>query len=343
MAAHPDCCCPHCGSADRQVEHDRLQDRWFNVAGTWTMFRCRSCRVLFLDPRSLPADSVRLYADYYTHGATLRPAAPGSGGLGRLARTVHVMLQSLAPVGPRDPERDRMRHMVPGRLLDVGCGDGSFLQAMEQRGWQVTGVDPDPAAAAVAGARIKGGVHAGYLETLSLPAGWFRAITLRHVIEHTTRPVKLLSECLRLLEPRGRLVVVTPNADSLGHRCFGRSWRELDPPRHLRLFHAEALGALAAQAGFSAPAVRSTAARAELVARGSLQIRATGRYEEAHATRLIGLGAALFMMIEAAVVRLGAGLGEELVLVADKVDGCHESGGPECGSAVRHSPGGDVE
>jgi SAM-dependent methyltransferase len=124
-----------------------------------------------------------------------------------------------------------------------------FLAAMRARGWEVHGLEPDPAA--VAAARAAGlDVRPGTLADADWPAGWFRALTLSSVIEHVHDPRAALAESFRRLEPGGTIHLVTPNVDALGAERFGRHWRGLEAPRHLVLFGRDSLGGLLGACGF---------------------------------------------------------------------------------------------
>ena len=76
---------------------------------------------------------------------------------------------------------------------------------------------------------------------MNYPADSFDAVIMSHVIEHVPQPRELLAECARLLKLGGRLVMLTPNAESFGLDYYGRCWRGLEPPRHLQIFSQPAL------------------------------------------------------------------------------------------------------
>lgn len=268
--------CPVCGGGDRAILHSDLVDNTFRAAeGKWSLWKCANCSTAYLDPRPTRATIHRAYANYYTHQevggkdeyASLSPfrklrrrlvngytnwrygtqAAP-SCALGVLAafaipsvkRTLDREYRHL----PRPPK-------AVGRLLDVGCGDGSFLSMARTCGWDVVGLDPDPKA--VANAATQGlTVHEGGIEYFEGQTGLFDVITLNHVIEHVHDPVKVLKTCHDLLKPGGQLWLETPNIDSFGHAQFQKNWRGLETPRHLVLFNRQALQQSLLEAGFHA-------------------------------------------------------------------------------------------
>lgn len=218
------------------------------------------------------ADLAEAYVGYYTHQQVQEETSPGL--LKRLSAWAksgyhrHQYRYDLSPNPPWSRAAHALLHLLPirrgfadaevrflpslpgGRLLDVGCGAGAWLAAMQARGWEVHGVDFDPQA--VAAAQAHGlPVALGSLEAQALPSASFDAVTLNHVVEHLPDPVSTLRECHRVLRPGGQLVVSTPNGTSLGHRLLGRSWRGLEPPRHLHVFNFPALESALRQAGFT--------------------------------------------------------------------------------------------
>lgn len=99
-----------------------------------------------------------------------------------------------------------------GRLLDIGCGIGYFLQLAKERKWQVSGIEFSPLSADVA--RAAGvDVLTGSIEDMDLESDSFDVITMWHVIEHLQRPSETLKKIYRALKQGGILAVETPNMD----------------------------------------------------------------------------------------------------------------------------------
>jgi SAM-dependent methyltransferase len=215
--------------------------------GLWfAVVQCLDCGLCFTNPRP-SADSIgQFYPSAY------RPHRPP--GARRRPRPWRLRLPSPWH-GPR-----RVRQVLPwhgqGRLLDFGCGGGSFLQRMHRQGWQVTGLDVS--AAAVGHVRDGLGLRAllGSLPHPDLRPATFDVITMWHSLEHVHRPMTVLEEAHRLLVPGGQLLVAVPNIDSLPFRWFGAAWSGLDLPRHLTHFAPWTLHLMLENVGFAVGAVR---------------------------------------------------------------------------------------
>jgi len=233
-----------------------LRDTLFGCPGAWGFRRCAAgdCGLVWADPAFSPEERERVYARYHTHG---RPALAA-------LQALYALLRGATPLHWVRAKRERMfvPEGRPGRVLDVGCGDGARLEILRARGWDVRGVDPDPRAVEAARRRLGDRVTEGGLEDAPFAPGSFDVVLLEHVLEHVEDPVDLLRRCRGLLRPGGRLSAVTPNVEGLGHRTFKAAWRGLEPPRHLTLFGPKSLEAAARRAGFRRPELRSTAANA---------------------------------------------------------------------------------
>lgn len=85
-----------------------------------------------------------------------------------------------------------------GRVLDLGCGDGSFVNVCKKRGIEAAGVD------------IKDGINFE-IDRLPYKENYFDIIVLNSVIEHLYNPSNILQEIRRALRPAGTIVIISPN------------------------------------------------------------------------------------------------------------------------------------
>jgi 2-polyprenyl-3-methyl-5-hydroxy-6-metoxy-1,4-benzoquinol methylase len=294
--------CPVCGSKQRDVLHRGLKDKIFlSAGGEWSMYKCQACGSAYLDPRPTIESIGMAYRNYFTHksaqdrSTTLAARAALNLANGYLKKAYGMQGESanwlgyyLAKLFPSyrsiaDAAIRHLPHPNPGaKLLDVGCGNGDFLVRAQNTGWQVTGIDPDPKAAAVARSR---GLDIRDSDIFELDACQerFDGITLNHVIEHVHDPIATLHACHELLKPGGWLWLETPNINAAGHRRYGESWRGLEPPRHLVLFTRESLVSVMESQGFTEiadmpyrPVSRYMYTQSELIRAGKDQNRRRG-------------------------------------------------------------------
>jgi 2-polyprenyl-3-methyl-5-hydroxy-6-metoxy-1,4-benzoquinol methylase len=266
--------CPICQSEVRELRYADVTDRLFGCApGHWQLFTCGNCQTAYVDPRPTEGSIGQAYGTYFTHdvgtevrsvtgvrawikaalngfrnnhwGISLTPANAITGRMVGLLGLMRELIIAHMRNLPRQPPRP------DACLLDVGCGNGLYLDLARQAGWQVKGVDFD--AQAVSSARAKGlDVRVGGLEQVQDLAGSFDRLTCSHVIEHVHEPKRWIESMHGMLRPGGTLWLQTPNVDALGHTRFGPDWLGLDPPRHLCLMNPKTLCDLLQECGFSA-------------------------------------------------------------------------------------------
>jgi len=328
--------CYLCGDVGTPL-YTGLRDRLFDAPGVWSLLRCPTCALVWLDPRPDPDDIPKLYSQYYTHEPTRstggwfaalkalvkRAVLAGAFGYGsatlrRTERLIGSVLRHITPI--RDMAGASVLWVPPpsrGLLLDVGCGNGEFLMQMRRFGWRVQGVEPDPVAAEHA--RCSGlDVMPGVLEAAGLPAQSCDVITMNHVIEHLADPLRALEECRRLLTANGWLVLVTPNVASLGHQWFRRAWRGLEPPRHLFLFSLATLRSSVERAGLTVLSLRTSSKGASFiweVSRSLMKRRGETTRRGVDTNPLVKLQGQAFWIAES-VWLTASQVGEEIVLVA---------------------------
>lgn len=176
--------------------------------------KCTECGLGHTLPQ--PQDLERYYGERYygnRHGLTLR----------------HCVRRRLGFVAAAMPTEKA------GKLLDIGCGDGTFLLSAKAAGWEVMGTELNPQPARSRGLDVKGAV-----EQIEVSER-FDCITMWHTLEHMRDIPAMLSQLVRLLKPQGRLIIAVPDFGGLQARLFKGRWLHADVPRHLYHFDAGSL------------------------------------------------------------------------------------------------------
>ncbi len=184
---------------------------------------CEGCGLVYLCPRLVEPRVLELYqaAGYFDS-----PVA-GCGydeyleARENWLRTFESRLRALA------------RHQPGGRVLDVGCGPGFFLEAAAARGYEAWGIDPSGYAVELARRRFGERVQPGLIETAPFPSSHFDLVTAFDAFEHVYRPLRFLEAAHALLAPGGVLAITTPDATSLLARLSGRRWVSFKIPEHV--------------------------------------------------------------------------------------------------------------
>jgi 2-polyprenyl-3-methyl-5-hydroxy-6-metoxy-1,4-benzoquinol methylase len=147
----------------------------------------------------------------------------------------------------------------PGRVLDVGCAAGFFLDEAKRRGWEAEGVDVSPEMAEWGRAQLGASIAEGTLADVTAAPGSLDAVTMWDYIEHAVDPAADLARSHELLRSGGILALSTGDIDSVVARVSGRRWHLLTPRHHNFFFSRTTLADLLDRSGFevvqmSAPA-----------------------------------------------------------------------------------------
>jgi 2-polyprenyl-3-methyl-5-hydroxy-6-metoxy-1,4-benzoquinol methylase len=222
----------------------------------FTVVRCDRCGLMSRDPLPTPADLGRMYDDPAYHASAYfsdSRTAPGSRH-----PEIEIYDVALERLGARHDLRADPRRPT---ILDVGCGNGAFLNRAAARGWTPTGVELSRDLAASARERYGLEIVEGDFATAELPSGPYDAMTMWDFLEHVVDPAATLDRARDLLAPDGILVVFTIDSSSLFnslgalayHATLGACTRPselLYDERHCFYFTSATLSRLLATSGF---------------------------------------------------------------------------------------------
>jgi 2-polyprenyl-3-methyl-5-hydroxy-6-metoxy-1,4-benzoquinol methylase len=239
--------CEVCGGTETVAFAAGYDYALITCRNRWEFRECVACSHVWLDPRpSVEALGVIYPSTYYSYNYEQIPV---------LARKAKELIDTL-----------KMRKILalcgrtPDRYLDVGCGDGRYLEALSRRGVPqggLFGLELDD--------RIVEKLQARGLQVFCervedcgrFTDGTFDLITMFHVIEHVDSPRTVVERLAEWLAPGGVLAVETPNLDSLDAHLFRTGkWGGYHIPRHWHLFRPATLSRLLESVGLEVEAVR---------------------------------------------------------------------------------------
>lgn len=212
--------CPVCGAQD---EHLLLRKQGFRLT------RCADCTHVYVNPR-LRHD---LMQDLYEDQSALEDPFLDAQQL--TADSLAKMLKERAN-GPR--------------LLDIGFGFGSLMQAARATGFEVYGIEDSPML--IDRLAPSFGERLANIQVGDQPLPWqsFDVIVMTHVLEHVPRPNELVRTIYDGLRPGGLLYLAVPDIESVQFRIFGRHWDAICPTVHLQYFNERSLQQLLEAEGF---------------------------------------------------------------------------------------------
>lgn len=213
----------------------------FHPLGNSTIVRCNKCGLFYLNPQLEEEDLKKLYD--MTYFASEDSAVSGYDNYDadeeNIIRTSHKKLK-------------RIEHYYPnkGKLIDVGCATGIFPHVASLRGWEAFGVEYSDFAAEQARKKYNLQVTTGTIHDIDFPDGYFDCITMWDLIEHVKDPRSDLEKAYSLLKVGGILAVMTPNAESLISKIWGKKWLLWNRTDHLFFFGPSTFNRLLREVGF---------------------------------------------------------------------------------------------
>ena len=220
--------CEICGSS-KYTNLYRKKSYIETKYGNINLVKCSECGLIYINPQ-LSEDELADYYDVDYYGINNKRFSGIIERLIRLKRNIRAEVIS--------------RFTEKGKILDIGCGRGLFLDEMRGRGWDTYGTEISETAAKYAREVLGPNISIGELDQHRFPDSHFNAVSIYNVLEHVSHPADIMLEIRRILKPGGILVVALPNIDSWQAKIFRMRWFHLDLPRHNFHFSPETLAKL---------------------------------------------------------------------------------------------------
>ena len=237
--------CPLCGCDNRGETPNRYSHPF------WKIRDCRECGFVYIDKAPVHETLNKTMAWERTskveeqRRSEIRPVSY------KFSKLTRARLHFL----PRLKMPDLVdTYAQPGRVVDLGCGDGGQLAGLADR-FIPFGIEISENLAQAADEYFlqRGGqaVCAPSLDGLkTFEDGFFSAATLRSYLEHETNPAPVLKELHRTLAPGGVAIIKVPNYGSVNRAIMGKRWCGFRYPDHLNYFTPRTLKAMAEKCGF---------------------------------------------------------------------------------------------
>jgi 2-polyprenyl-3-methyl-5-hydroxy-6-metoxy-1,4-benzoquinol methylase len=206
--------------------------------------QCANCQLVFLNPR-VNLDNLKNY--YTSHYLPYR----GSDAWGKYSKLVEGSQKKL------DLKRvNRVKEMCSvspkSLILDVGCGNPSFLKACQQElNCKTMGIDFSDEGWKGQSTMFKGlDLQVSEIKDLSLNLKP-DIITMWHYLEHDYTPLENLTYLKSIAKPSTTLIIEIPNLDSISRKKYNENWAGWHTPRHTSLFSPDNIKLLLDKSGWN--------------------------------------------------------------------------------------------
>jgi len=195
--------------------------------------KCRNCALQFQDPQPTDEELMRIYEGYF------------QGWDGEKDTTVKQAKK--LRFGKRVQEIKKFAS--GGKILDVGCAAGHFLEEAKKAGFDPYGIELSPSSCKAARKVFGDHIFEGSIENNNFEDSFFDIITMFDLFEHVRDPLATMHYCNKLLKHDGLLVATLPDTSSLSARLMRKRWFQYKK-EHLYYFNKQNLINLLNQESF---------------------------------------------------------------------------------------------
>jgi 2-polyprenyl-3-methyl-5-hydroxy-6-metoxy-1,4-benzoquinol methylase len=222
--------CPVCRSDNNRIQGFFIDGRY--------LYRCDSCGTEFQHPQLDDAELEKLYSQDYYRSWGLHEGNGDSEVQKVKSSTFDACLDRI------------QEYKKNGRILDIGCATGYFLERAQHRGFIPYGVEFSQFSSDIAKGKFGADqIHRGMIEDCPFEPGSFDVVVMIDLLEHVRNPVAALAAAKKLLRDDGIAVIVTPDTRSLTHALMGTKWVHYKS-EHFFYFNKRAIDVVARQSGF---------------------------------------------------------------------------------------------
>lgn len=263
--------CPICSSGRSKIRIERAKEQYIGLPFYFDVVCCINCSFTYTNPRPTPDSMAHFYPD---SAAYFQPQSPPvakhqpwrtwlrdgamayffgypnaletQGPLSKLffalfgGPLLHMLQTAHIPF-----------HVRRGKMLDIGCAWGGYLQRMERLGWETYGIEMNETSAKHARSILDTGeIFLGTIESVPLKQNEFDVVHGSMVLEHIADPLAALRKMHFVLKKNGQLILSVPNFAGFEYRIFGRYCYALQVPQHLNHFVPESIASALQSQGF---------------------------------------------------------------------------------------------
>ncbi len=209
----------------------------FNLTKEHQVLCCLNCGIEFLSPQLNDEELKKLYSENYYRAWGIQGEEENEGIKKMKIETFLLRLSQIK------------KYITTGRILDVGCATGYFLDAALKNGFEPYGVELSDYSSAIAKKKFgASSIFQGTLEQCAFSTNSFDVIAMSDLIEHVRAPIETLSKAATLLKDDGIIMIMTPDTKTISNNLMGKRWTHYKL-EHFFYFSNSSIHYLAAQCG----------------------------------------------------------------------------------------------
>jgi 2-polyprenyl-3-methyl-5-hydroxy-6-metoxy-1,4-benzoquinol methylase len=263
--------CGICASEKIYIEYKDVKDFIFEIPGLYDYYRCKNCEMI----RKID-NKCNTTSSCYNFNYSKRKKESENKILKKIYRKLLIIFGNdfhetalkkllleiffLFPLIKKIVNEEKLWVILKdknnNKLLDVGCGNGEYIEHMSKLSWDAEGIEISKDSVEVCrNKNIK--VYLGTIEEFSTNYK-FDAITIRHVLEHIENPESFMYSIKKHLAENGKIYLTTPNANSFNSLKYGNDWLGLDVSRHEIIYTKRSIEHLFAKVGIKIESIKIT-------------------------------------------------------------------------------------